>query len=218
MGKHEVVDINRLRPNPDNPNRVASHVFAKLRNNIERTGRYPDLICREVGSDLEIIDGEHRWRILKDLGYETVNIDNWGSVSDEDVALLLTTLNSLRGKDNKRKRASLLKMLTDTGDNVSDYVSETPEQISGLMDRMSIPVMRDDLADDLAGNTQSITLLVSPEMKRIISAAASARKAKGGLPGAPIPQDQFMGVYADYQLGRAITAVCEDWILSNVKE
>lgn len=42
------IEINKLMPHPDNPNRMSKSTFAKLVRNIERTGRYEPLVVRPM--------------------------------------------------------------------------------------------------------------------------------------------------------------------------
>ena len=64
--------IDVLDPNPWNPNRMTPEMRKTLRLNLQREGFVNPLTVREVGNRFQIINGEHRWRIAQELGYQTV--------------------------------------------------------------------------------------------------------------------------------------------------
>ena len=103
----------KLEPDPDNPNRVSDAKMAALREDIEKRGFHQPVVVRPLGRGRwRIIDGEHRWRILTDLGWEETPcvVDD----ADEDEATMrLLTLNGLRGNPDPVKLARLLARLID---------------------------------------------------------------------------------------------------------
>jgi len=87
--------------------------FAKLIRNIDRTGRYEPLVvrpCPQKPGCFQIINGHHRWRALRELGYKTAEALVW-DVNDQDTDILLATLNRLGGSDVLDKKLALLKRL-----------------------------------------------------------------------------------------------------------
>jgi len=86
-------------------------MLAKLAENIRRSRRYPPLICRRLPDGrYQILDGEHRWRLLGELGETGAWCVVW-DVSDEDALILLATLNRLHGEDVPAKRSALIAEL-----------------------------------------------------------------------------------------------------------
>jgi hypothetical protein len=129
------VAIDKLIAHPDNPNRMSKTNFAKLVRNINRTGRYEPLLVRPahaaptdrtppggitrgvsrnrngtVGAAFQIINGHHRWQVLKELGYKTADVIVW-DIDDGQTDILLATLNRLGGSDVLEKKLALLKRL-----------------------------------------------------------------------------------------------------------
>ena len=129
------IAINELVAHPDNPNRMSKTNFAKLVRNIKRTGRYEPLLVRPapatptdrtlpggitrgvslnrsgtVGAAFQIINGHHRWQVLKELGYKTADVVVW-DIDDGQTDILLATLNRLGGSDVLEKKLVLLKRL-----------------------------------------------------------------------------------------------------------
>ncbi len=106
------VPIERLVDHPDNPNRMSKGNFARLVRNIERTGRYEPLIVRRKGDTFEIINGRHRRQALRELGHKTVDVIVW-DVDDEQMDILLATLNRLGGSNVLEKKLALLSRLNE---------------------------------------------------------------------------------------------------------
>jgi ParB-like chromosome segregation protein Spo0J len=104
------IPIDKLIAHPGNPNRMSKRNFARLVRNIERTGRYEPLVVRRQGDGFQIINGHHRCRALKQLGYETADAVVW-DVDDNEADILLSTLNRLGGSDVLDKKLALLDRL-----------------------------------------------------------------------------------------------------------
>lgn len=109
----KTINLAKLVPHPDNPNRMSKADFARLVRNIEKTGLYEPLVVRphpEETDAFQIINGHHRYQALKNLGHETAQAVVW-NVTDEETDVLLTTLNRLAGRDILAKKLALLKRL-----------------------------------------------------------------------------------------------------------
>ena len=105
--------LDKLIPHPGNPNRMSKANFAKLVRNIQRTSRYEPLVVRPASERqdcFQIINGHHRCRALRELGYKTVDVVVW-DIDDKDADILLATLNHLGGSDVLEKKLALLKRL-----------------------------------------------------------------------------------------------------------
>jgi ParB-like chromosome segregation protein Spo0J len=130
VNKIRPIKLEKLVAHPDNPNRMSKDKFAKLLRNIERTGRYEPLVVRpcpqksckscekkspngDKRSCFQIINGHHRLRALKELGYKTAEVVVW-DLNDRDTDIMLATLNRLGGSDVLYKKLSLLKKLNQS--------------------------------------------------------------------------------------------------------
>jgi ParB family chromosome partitioning protein len=114
QNKIQTVPIEMLIDNPNNPNRMSKSSFAKLVRNIEQTGLYEPIIVRNRNkgdTKYEIINGHHRLKALKMLGYKTVDVCVW-NVDDMQSDILLVTLNNLRGTAVLEKKLALLNGLS----------------------------------------------------------------------------------------------------------
>jgi len=113
VNRIQSIPLNKLVAHPDNPNRMSKAKFAKLISNIGRTGRYEPLVVRPCPKKLDcfqIINGHHRWRALRELGYKNAEALVW-DVNDQDTDILLATLNRLGGSDVLDKKLTLIKRL-----------------------------------------------------------------------------------------------------------
>ena len=67
--RFERVRKELILPNPWNPNRMTTEMYAKALESISEFGMIDPLLCREMGDHYQIIDGEHRYRAACDLGH-----------------------------------------------------------------------------------------------------------------------------------------------------
>lgn len=104
------IPIDKFTTHPGNPNRMSKRNFVRLVRNIERSGRYEPLIVRRQGDGFQIINGHHRYRALRELGYKSVDAIVW-DVDDAEADILLSTLNRLGGSDVLERKVALLDRL-----------------------------------------------------------------------------------------------------------
>jgi len=107
------IALDRLLDHPDNA--MSDAMFRRLAAQIERSGRCPPLIVRPHPTHAdcyELLDGHHRAKALRQLGWSAAPCDVW-PVDDVEATELLLTLNRLRGDDNAKRRGVLLKRLSE---------------------------------------------------------------------------------------------------------
>jgi len=110
----QTIVIEHLCPHPGNPNRMDDKTFAKLLTHLKKTGRYEPIVVRPLADKegaYQIINGHHRVRALKQLGYTEVQCVVW-NVDDTEARLLLATLNRLHGNDNPARKTELYRQLS----------------------------------------------------------------------------------------------------------
>ena len=112
-----MVDIptDDIDPDPANPNTVSGKLMDALRADIVERGFVQPVLVRPYKGRYRIIDGEHRWRVLKEAGAETVPcvVDDAG---EDDARLRLLTMNRLRGEFAPVKLAKVLAKLAEQMD------------------------------------------------------------------------------------------------------
>ena len=169
---HRRLKIADCEPNDWNMNVVPPDVREKLQYGIEKMleatgGVLPDPIVvrphpTATTAKWQIIDGYHRWDILRALGHEEV--DAWViDVSTKNAMILTDTLNYLRGdQDNEKKADYLRRLIVEnhmTVPEVAEFLPETVDEIQRYLDaydikieHLDIPEDEGDKGDDTAGD------------------------------------------------------------------
>lgn len=107
----KTVPIDHIVPNRWNPNVQDAKMFAKGVQSVKEIGMLGSILVRETGGCYEILDGEHRWRYMKELGYTECPVETMGEIDDKQAQLLTVLLNNLRGSDDIEKRAKIYEAL-----------------------------------------------------------------------------------------------------------
>jgi ParB/RepB/Spo0J family partition protein len=81
---------------------------------IKKDGLLSDLVVRRKGDYYEIIDGERRWRTLKNMGWKTVPV-RVVDADDAKARLLVYKLNQIRENYSAEEEALYFKKLADGG-------------------------------------------------------------------------------------------------------
>lgn len=67
----------------------------KLKNSIRRDGSAGIIAVRKLpNGKYEAIDGNHRLRVLKDMGYPTIRVENFGTLNEADARLVAVRRNT----------------------------------------------------------------------------------------------------------------------------
>jgi len=130
------VDIEKIIPNKYNPNVMDKKTFEQTKKNILREGLIGAIVCRK-SPDKEgqyvVIDGEHRWRAIKSLGYKKVPI----IVLDKNVSeAMISTINfnKLRGAFDNLRLANVIYELNKTYslEEIEEKLGYTQDELEGL--------------------------------------------------------------------------------------
>ena len=92
--KLEKININKIKVDVDNPNKMTEAQFESLKKTIEKYGYLVPII---VDKDFKIADGEHRYLAYKDMGMKEIPayvLD----IADPDRRILRQVMNKLRGE------------------------------------------------------------------------------------------------------------------------
>jgi len=106
------IDIDSIRPSPYQPRLIFDH--EGLKQEIKKDGLLSDLVVRNRGKFYELIDGERRWRILKELGWKTVPV-RVVDADDAKARLLVYKLNKIRENYTVEEEARYFKKVADQG-------------------------------------------------------------------------------------------------------
>jgi ParB family chromosome partitioning protein len=143
-----------LAPNPWNSNRVGPEMEERLRASITEMGFYKPIVCRTTPEGLlQILGGEHRWRVAVSMGLKTVPVVNVGEITDKKAKLLGLADNGQYGEDDARL---LSQILSDIGaEDVASFLPYSDHDLAGLMAATEINL--DDLGfdDDEEGDARA---------------------------------------------------------------
>ena len=92
--------IDRIKPNPWNPNRMEDWQIEKLKESIKRFGFVDPVLVRpssDPDADYEIIDGEHRWRAAKEMKLKEIPVVIIEDVDNKEAQVLTVVSNELKG-------------------------------------------------------------------------------------------------------------------------
>jgi len=156
-GEHRV-SLETCRPNDWNMNEVAPQMFEKLKLVIKEThdqaGRIPPIAVRPHPKKkrlLQIIDGEHRWKILPLLGI--TEIDVVVLYVDTERAMLMTAeLNYNRGEPSMEKYPTYLARVMKEADVDAKYLAErlpdSEDEIRSYLEAADLDVDEIHIPDD----------------------------------------------------------------------
>lgn len=153
----KMIPLERLRPNPWNPNKIPRDKYAKLEKAIAEKGLLSPLLVREKRGLYEIVDGEHRWKIARSLNIESIPCFV-ASLSDTEAKIKTLQLNGLRGENEPERLARLIKDI-----NIEIPVEEMEKVLP--MDSYDIKTSLEIL--DLMEKTQT-SETVEQEMQRML--------------------------------------------------
>jgi len=168
-----------LMPNPWNPNRMNSEQFKKLKSEIQSRGMILPLVVRplEGRKKFQIIDGEHRWKIARELKLKSLPCI---VVSLDDIQAQIKTLqlNRLRGEDDPLLLARLLRELDFKLEreelySLLPYDSFEIDELLELLELNENPKDQKELEQEIKklGTERIFSLVVSEEEKKIIEQA-----------------------------------------------
>lgn len=135
-GKLITVNMDQVEPNDYNFNVMTTTLLAKEKESINRFGVVKVPLVWEPRTGLYvIIDGEHRWRVLKDAGEETIMVRNLGKVKEKEAKQLTILLNEIRGEPDYGKLTALFGSLSDIPtEHISSLLPWSVEEITAMVD------------------------------------------------------------------------------------
>lgn len=106
------VDVKSIKPNKYNPNRQAEHEYKMLLRSMREDGFTTPIIVQ--AKTKEIVDGEHRWRAARELGYEKIPVV-FVDMTMEQMRISTLRHNRARGQEDVELTAELLRELEELG-------------------------------------------------------------------------------------------------------
>ena len=170
------IAIGSLAPHPANPNRMSKETFAKLKGHIKRTGRYEAIIVRPMdGGQYQILNGHHRVRVLRELGYKTARCDVW-PVDETEALVLVATLNRLCGEDDPVPRETLLKELLGRieAQDLADLLPESAWELDDLVRLAASEALPDLAPPEALEPVEFLFFALRPEQRSVVESALRA--------------------------------------------
>jgi ParB family chromosome partitioning protein len=140
----KLIKIDQIFPNNYNPNVVSEDILAKLRAEISQKGLCEPIILRRKGNGYEIVDGEHRWRVCQELGWEEIPciIQDY---DDNEAKIKTLQLNYMRGSAVPVKLASLIHELSKEI-KLEDLAKRLPYEEPQMLNNLELLKLPEDFS------------------------------------------------------------------------
>jgi hypothetical protein len=103
------IPLKKLKKAPWNYKRDDAELAEKLKANINRNGQLENIVVRELrGGSYEIVNGNHRYDAMKDLGFEYVTCANLGSIELDAAQRIAIELNETRFESDGQRLSELM--------------------------------------------------------------------------------------------------------------
>jgi len=135
-GKLITVSIDQVEPNDYNFNVMSPALFAKEKESIKRFGvvKAP-LVWEPMTGHYVIIDGEHRYTVLKDAGETEITVRSLGKIQPKEAKQLTILLNEIRGEPDYAKLTELFGSLDKiTVEDISKILPYSTEEVTAMVD------------------------------------------------------------------------------------
>jgi ParB-like chromosome segregation protein Spo0J len=146
------IGVEKLTPNPWNPNRMSEAMRTKLKVYLQREGFVEPLVVRPLGEGYQILGGFHRWEIARELGYATVPCVVV-EIDDKRAKILTINLNEMKGQSLPTLLANLVHDLSKEL-VLEDLEKQLPYSIDELKDSLDLLKIPDGLDDFLRAEAQ----------------------------------------------------------------
>lgn len=191
------IPVDDIDPTPGNPNVLTDEIRDALSSELDR-GFVQPIVVRPEGDRWRLIDGEHRWELVREKGYKAIP----AVVTDDDETegrIRLLTINRLRGQFVPIQLAYFL----------ADLAKTVPEDELRKRLGMEASEFRDSLA--LATFTDPIDVAVRAAREQeereapvVLHFALSQRDAK------VVEEAVATLVSSSVDRGRALAKICRD--------
>ena len=153
ISKIITIDIENISPNKYNPNVMDESIFEQTKKNMAREGLIGAIFCREDKKEKGkyiIIDGEHRWKAAKSLGYKKLPIIVLNRKLP-DAMISTINFNRFRGEFDNLKLAVVVHELNKTYslEELEDRLGYVKDELEGLdnLSKIDFDEIEEDLVD-----------------------------------------------------------------------
>lgn len=180
LDKWKVLPAAKLMTAPWNYKEDDADMEAKLRENLKTNGLVMNLIVREMGKGkFEVVNGNHRLKVMNDLGIEEAMCFNLGKVSEEAAIRVAIETNETSFETNTLKLSDLMRRISEKFD-LRELISTMPYQEEHIQSMLKVEKF--DINDYTKHNEPPVTVLptVAPTGPVDVHPGAS-----GGFDGGP---------------------------------
>ena len=162
----DMLNVELIHPNKHNCNVMPKEQFKAMKSDMEAMAG-PDgmepILVRTTSTGFEIVNGEHRWRAAKELGWVVIkaNIFAQEDITEDQALALNFRINNQRGNHDPKREARYFKHMLDKG-----VTQETLAKMVGLdrttiSHRLNILNISDNLLKDVAKDNPDTEIPVS---------------------------------------------------------
>lgn len=152
--KVDYIPVDTIKPNSYNPNRQSEHEFELLLRSMREDGFTQPIVCIRVTEatqsdpafsgyqvgDVVIVDGEHRWRAARTIGWSEVPVVIT-DMTPEQMRIATLRHNRARGSEDIQLTSEVLRDLQKLGalDWAQDSLMLDDVEINRLLEDISAP-------------------------------------------------------------------------------
>lgn len=136
------VDIDLIQPSPYQPRLIFDQEY--LKSEIEKDGLLNDLVVRKHADFYELVDGERRWRALKELGWKSVPV-RVIEADDAKARLSVYKLNKIRENYTIEEEARYFRKLADEGMTPLDISKQLNVSFHWVLANLNVFRFPDDI-------------------------------------------------------------------------
>lgn len=143
----QIIPIEQIHPNSFNSNEMSDEEQRKIKEDILANGFFGAILVRPVASGgFEIVDGEHRWRALREIGISEVPCL---VVEHDDAKAQINSirLNTERGNQNPKKVGKIIQSLEASGMTLPQIERDLIYSQAELEDRKDLLLLPENIEE-----------------------------------------------------------------------
>lgn len=161
-----IVKIDDIVPNPFNPNEQSGYIFQKMKDTIQSKGLFGSIIVHEFAGVYQILDGEHRWKACKELGWKEMPVEVSVHLEENDVKFWTLYFNNMKGSDNVEKKA---KLFEEIDEGQAQLLPFTADEIRNTKELFKFDFSKYDEQKEISASkkTNTISATVPEDIKEL---------------------------------------------------
>lgn len=165
----EMVPIDTIQFDQENPNELAPALYETLKQEIQTVGFSQPVLLWKREDGYRMIDGEHRTRIVQELGGTHIPAIVTDAASEDEAQFRLLTMNRLRGQMMPIRFALLVSKLVEhtSEDEVRRRLGMEDAEIR---DSLKLADFTDDVGDALRAAVDRERTTAPQQLRFVVSA------------------------------------------------